>query len=304
MAMRRSCLPHRVQENIFQRIAAIIQTPDADILLRGEAVDVANLDAGRENHFQARRAKCCALAAHSAEPSAETNSRADDFHFEEEAIRCALFLKIDNARDTAVAENHHLVASLLDVVKQMRGEQQVSVASLANFANQADQALAPRRIEAVAGFVENQQARAVHDGLSELGELLHAERIGSELAIARFAQTNVDKGVMSALEGQVGREAGNFGHVAYEANAGRARNERVILRHVADQGSQPTARAANVQAQNASRAAGGRVESEQGVDQRRLSRAIRAEQADRPRVHLSFEAVKNLAATEVNFQPA
>ena len=48
-------------------------------------------------------------------------------------------------------------------------------------------------IEAVGRLVEEQHLGAVHDRLRQLGELLHAQRVGLELAVARFAEADVEQ---------------------------------------------------------------------------------------------------------------
>src|ERR1039457_5063677 len=60
---RRHRLFHRLQENIFQRIAPGVQTPELDLALGGEAVDVADVDPLRQHHLHAPVAHESAFAA-------------------------------------------------------------------------------------------------------------------------------------------------------------------------------------------------------------------------------------------------
>ena len=62
-------------------------------------------------------------------------------------------------------------------------------------------ALAGDGIEAVGGFVEDEQLGAVCQGLRELDELLHAQRVGADLAVADFAQADVEQCFVRALQG-------------------------------------------------------------------------------------------------------
>src|SRR5205807_8227208 len=64
-----------------------------------------------------------------------------------------------------------------------------------------DHADAGGRVQAVGGFVQEQQFGAVGDGLRQFGGLLHAERIGTQVAVAHFAQAHVKEGFVGALEG-------------------------------------------------------------------------------------------------------
>ena len=50
------------------------------------------------------------------------------------------------------------------------------------------------------GSSRNSSLRAVHDGLRQLGQLLHAERIGAQVAVARLAQADVEERFVRALE--------------------------------------------------------------------------------------------------------
>ena len=59
----------------------------------------------------------------------------------------------------------------------------------------------------------------MHDGLRQLGDLLHAERVGAERAVAHLAEADVEERFVRALEGVLGGQAGEFGHQADEAHA-------------------------------------------------------------------------------------
>ena len=73
-----------------------------------------------------------------------------------------------------------------------------------DLAHQAEHPLARRGVEAVGRLVEEQQLRAVGDRLGELGELLHAERVGLELAVARLAEADVEQRLVRPLERRAG----------------------------------------------------------------------------------------------------
>src|SRR2546423_13552360 len=48
---------HRFQENVFERIATEIESPDPHIALRGDAINVTNLDSISKDHLQPVRAR-------------------------------------------------------------------------------------------------------------------------------------------------------------------------------------------------------------------------------------------------------
>ena len=77
------------------------------------------------------------------------------------------------------------------------------LAAVADLLDQADHPLAVRRVEAVGRLVEEQQLRPVDDRLGQLGQLLHAQRVGLELAVARLAETDVEQRLVGPLEGLV-----------------------------------------------------------------------------------------------------
>ena len=123
------------------------------------------------------------------------------FDFEESQIGAALLLQVAESGDVAVFENQHLVAALLHVAQQVRGEDQAQVAAIADILNELDHAGARGRIEAVGRLVEEQQFGSMGDGRCQFGGLLHAERICAQRPVAHLAQANVKEGFMRALQG-------------------------------------------------------------------------------------------------------
>ena len=171
--------------------------------------------------------------------------------FQEAAVGAALLFQVAERGDVAVLQDQHLVAALLHVAQQVRGENQVQVAAVANLLDELDHARARRRVEAVGGLVQKQQLGAVRDGLRQLGGLLHAQRVGAQRAVAHLAQPHVEERFVRALQGLLRRQAGQFGHQAHEAHAAHAGDEGVVFRHVADQAAHLAGVRADVAAENA-----------------------------------------------------
>jgi len=71
---------------------------------------------------------------------------------------------------------------------------------VADVADQPEHALAGDRIEPVGGLVEKDQLRTVDQRLGKLGSLPHAERIAVDVAVARFAQSDIEEDFMGALD--------------------------------------------------------------------------------------------------------
>ena len=78
-------------------------------------------------------------------------------------------------------------------------------------------------IEPVGRLVEEEDLRAVRESLGELGELLHAQRVGADVAVARLAQADIEEDFVRPLEGLRRRHARQLGHQADEADAASCR---------------------------------------------------------------------------------
>ena len=148
-----------------------------------------------------------------------------------------LGLEIAGVGDPAVFEDEHLVAHRLDIAEQVRRQQDVGLAAIADVADEIDHPLAGRWVEPVGGLVEHEQARAVDQGLGELDHLLHAGGEGPDLAVARLTETDVEKRLVGALEGRLGRQTAELGHEPDEVDRGDAGDVGVGLGHVADLGA-------------------------------------------------------------------
>src|SRR5215467_2382326 len=87
------------------------------------------------------------------------------FHFEEPAIGPSLFLQIARDCDPAVSDNQNLFTAFLDVAQQMRREQDMGLAAVADFADEVDHSLAGGRVEPVSRLVQKNQSRTVNYSL-------------------------------------------------------------------------------------------------------------------------------------------
>ncbi len=82
----------------------------------------------------------------------------------------------------------------------MRREDDVHVAGVADLLDQPDHPLPRRRVEAVGRLVEEQQPRPVDERLGQLGPLLHPQRVGLEVPVARLAEADEVERLVGALE--------------------------------------------------------------------------------------------------------
>ena len=62
-------------------------------------------------------------------------------------------------------------------------------------------------VEAVGWLVQNNQLGSVRNRLRELGKLLHPQRIRTQLAIARLAQSHIEQRLVRALQRRIARQA-------------------------------------------------------------------------------------------------
>src|ERR1700679_2048198 len=133
----------------------------------------------------------------------------------------------------------------------MRGYEQTDAAFLADILDELDHALASDGIEAVGRLVKNEQAWAMRQGLGQLDELLHTQRIGVDLAVAGLAQSDVEQRFMGALKRNAGRHAGQLCHVANEAHAAHVADEGVVLEHVTNARANAGARTVSIEPEDA-----------------------------------------------------
>src|SRR5579872_983103 len=92
---------HRLEKNIFQRVAAEVEPPDAHLVFRSHAVDVARLDSIRQNHLHAVGADRT-LAAQPLDRLAEIAIRPIGLQFEESRVRAAFFVQIGVVCDASL----------------------------------------------------------------------------------------------------------------------------------------------------------------------------------------------------------
>ena len=154
------------------------------------------------------------------------------------------------------------------------------LAGVADLPDQPEHALAGRRVEAVGRLVQEQElaGRGRSPGRAWPAASCPASRsrpCGSAPRPDR--RRTAPRG---RARGPARREARELGHQPDEAHGGHAGDEGVVLGHVAHQARIARASRPDVVAEDPGRPRAGRVEAEQGVEQRGLAGAVRAQQAD------------------------
>ena len=152
----------------------------------------------------------------------------------------------------------------------------------AEVADQLEHLVAPLRVHAVGRLVEEQQIGIVDERLRQLDALLHAGRVGLDVAVARLAEADVVEHLVRALHRVDRRQARRAGR-------SRRRTTRRSCRECArrspacsrgGRGSR-AARSATSRPSTRIRPCVGRDEAEQRLEHRALAGAVRSEQADR-----------------------
>ena len=104
---------------------------------RRRLVELADFDAFGEDKFHAALRSGGGLAAKRFDGADEScRHAAAGFEFQEAAIGAALFFQVAEGGDVAVLQNEDFVAALLDVAQEVRGEDDVEVAAIADFLNE------------------------------------------------------------------------------------------------------------------------------------------------------------------------
>jgi hypothetical protein len=127
-----------------------------------------------------------------------------------------------------------------------------------------------------------------------------SRKISVETAIARLAEAYVEERFVSAFESSLGRQAGQLTHQPHEVNGAHLGDERIALRHVADQRADLFGFVGNVEAEDV-RSAGRRLmKSEQRVNERGFAGAVGTEQTDCFATQVAAQVLQDLPATKRN----
>ena len=181
-------------------------------------------------------------------------------HAQLEDAAARLLQPVDRPVDRHPPLVHHddVIAGVFDVRQQMRRQDQIHALVVAQIAHELEHLVAALRIHAVGRLVEEQQIGIVDERLRQLDPLLHAGRIGLDVAIARLAEADVEQHFVRALHRVDARQAGQLAAVGDERDGVHAGNVRVALRHVADARANLERRRGDVEPEHA-HPAGGRA---------------------------------------------
>ncbi len=194
------------------------------------------------------------------------------------------------AQQPPAVDDHDVVAHPLELAEQVRGDQDGDAELRADPPDEAEHVVAAGRVEAVRRLVQQHELRVVHERLRELHPLLHAGRVAADGTVALLVQADVPQRVGRALASRRLRQPGHARHVDDELGRRHVRREAVVLRHVPDPlaDRRPVRHDVEAEDRRATRPSAG-SRPEHHLDQRRLARAVRADQPDDARLDLDAE---------------
>src|ERR1700685_4182862 len=112
---------HRFHENILERVAPEIKTADANVALRRQAIDVANLNSIRKNHLHVVR-RDRAFAAQSLDRFGEVAICPVSFQLQKSFVRAPLFFQVRVVSDSSLLQDQHLIARVFHISQQVRAQ--------------------------------------------------------------------------------------------------------------------------------------------------------------------------------------
>ena len=192
----------------------------------------------------------------------------------------------------AAVEDDDVVAHPLQLTEQVRGDQDRDPELGADAAHQHQHVVARRRVEPVGRLVQEHQSWVVDECLRQLRPLLHAGGVAPHRAVPLLGEPDVAQHVRGALAGCGVREPRHLAHVHDQVARGHVGRQTVVLGHVAHERADACSLGRDVMAEHLGGPAGGRDQTQQDLDQRRLAGAVGADEAGDALVHLHVEPVE------------
>ena len=185
-----------------------------------------------------------------------------------------------------------MVADLLDLAQQVRADDDRHAELGAGPTDQVEHLVAPCRVQAIRGLVEQEELRVVHQGLGELDPLLASPWSSRRWPVALLEEPNVAQDLCRPLASRGPRQAGHLGEMRHEVRRGDVGRQDVVLGHVPDLLTDPRAVASDVEVQHGGRAGGRGEEPEEDPEERALAGAVGTHEPDDPRLDRDGEIVE------------
>ena len=197
-----------------------------------------------------------------------------------------------------------MVADALDLAEQVRRDDDRDSELCSRSPDQQQHLVPAGRIEAVGRLIEQEQPGIVDERLSELDALLHAGRVATDRPIALLVQPDVPEDLGGPLPRRRPRQPGHRREMRHEIRCGHVRRQAVVLRHVADELTNPDPLPRDVEVEE--RRTTGRCvdQTEEDLEQRALAGAVRSDEPDDPGLEIDREAVQRRDATGIALRQA
>src|SRR5215472_6007110 len=182
------------------------------------------------------------------------------------------------AEQLAAVDDDKLVADLLDLPLQVRGDHDRDAELRPDPADQVEHRTAPGGVQADGRLVEQQQPGIPDEGLGQLDPLLHPGGVGADLPVPLLVHADVAQRFGGPFLRGGGRQPRHAPKVGDELGPGDVGRQAVVLGHVPGERPDPLPAGGDVVAEHDRPAAGRREQAEQDLDQRRLAGPVRADQ--------------------------
>src|SRR5215470_8774062 len=182
------------------------------------------------------------------------------------------------AQQLAPVDDDELVADLLDLPEQVRGDHDRDAELGPDPADQIQHGTAPGRVQPDRGLVQKQQPWVADQGLGQLDPLLHPGGVGAGLPVPLLVHADMAQRIGGPFLRGGGRQPRHAPEVGDELGPGDVGRQAVVLGHVPGERPDPLPAGRDVVAEHDRPAAGRREQAEQDLDERGLTRPVRADQ--------------------------
>ena len=183
-----------------------------------------------------------------------------------------------------------MVADLLHVVEKVGGEEHRDVEG-AEPCHQGQHLLAPERVEAGRGLIEQHQLGVADEGLRELGSLAHAGGEACDRTEARLVQPDEVEHVGGALARCPRRQAAQLTEGGHDVGRRLVERQAVVLWHEPEAAPHPNGIGGDVDPAHLKASRCGLAQTEHHPEQRGLARPVGTDEADPSPWHLDVEIV-------------
>src|SRR5215813_1567279 len=123
---------HGLQEDVFQRITAVVHAAYLHRMFRGQTVELAHLNVVWQHHLKRPRAKAGALATQRAHRLQKTVALGN-LELQKLQVGFSLLFKVAHSGNSSLFQDNYLITALFYVAQQVRRDEKVDFAGVADF---------------------------------------------------------------------------------------------------------------------------------------------------------------------------